>query len=89
MPKPPVPARPVWRISDDVPMGEWVDSGSSSPPRPPRKDDLPEVSYGSWVTSSYDLLHGTDIVEGGDTVPGELFDQLFGTKRGAAKPSGK
>jgi hypothetical protein len=88
MPKPPVPAKPVWRISEDVPMGEWVDSGSTSPPRPPRKD-LPEVSYGSWVTSSYDLLNGTDIVEGDDTVPGELFDQLFGTKPGAAKSSGK
>lgn len=69
-------------------MGEWVDSGSTSPARPPRKD-LPEVSYGSWVTSSYDLLNGTDIVEGDDTVPGELFDQLFGSKPVAIKPSRK
>ena len=88
MPKPPVPAKPVWRISEDVPMGEWVDSGSTSLPRPPRKD-LPEVSYGSWVTSSYDLLNGTDIVEGDDTVPGDLFDQLFGTKPGTVKQPGK
>jgi hypothetical protein len=89
MPKSPAPAKPIWRISDNVPMGAWVDSGSTSPPRPPRID-LPEVSSGSWITSSYDLLHGTDIVEGDDTtVPAELFDELFGTKPGAIEPSGK
>ena len=79
MPKPPVPAKPVWRISEEKPMGEWVDSAVPSPPRPSR-EGLPQSARGSWVASSYDLLHGTDIVEDDDTIPGELFDELFGTK---------
>ena len=72
-------ANMVWRITDNKPLGEWVDSGVPVIPQPPAKD-LPEVTYGSWVTSSYDLLHGTDVVEG-DTVPGELFDDIFKPKR--------
>ena len=83
--KPPKPANLVWRISEDVPMGEWVDSGSTGSARLPRKD-LPEVSYGSWVTSSYDLLEGTDVVEGADTVPDDLFDELFGTPSDGTRP---
>ena len=81
----PVRANLVWRISEERPMGEWVDS---SEPRL-SKDDLPQVMRGSWVTSSHDLLNGTDIVEGDDTVPGELFDQLFGTEPGAIEASEK
>ena len=75
--KTPTSAKLIWRISDEAPMGEWVDSGTATPPRPVKKD-LPEVSYGSWVTSSYDLLHGTDVIESDDTVPGDLFDEYFG-----------
>jgi hypothetical protein len=77
--KPRFPVTPpgvVWRISESTPMGEWVDSGSPSATRPSRKD-LPEVSYGSWVTSSFDLLHGTEVIEDDSTVPGELLDALF------------
>lgn len=70
-------AKLVWRISESAPMGEWVD--------PAKLDDLhlsaalPEVSSGSRVDSSFDLLRGTDISEGdaGDTVPSELLDELF------------
>ncbi len=70
-------AKLVWRISESAPMGEWVD--------PTKLDDLdlsaalPEVSSGSRVDSSFDLLRGTDISEddAGDTVPSELLDELF------------
>ena len=82
--KMPASAKSVWRISDEAPMGEWVDSGTVTPVRPVKKD-LPEVSYGSWVTSSYDLLHGTDVIESDDTVPGELFDEFFGPQGSSAK----
>ena len=71
----------VWRISEANPMGGWVDSDAPISPRS-SPDDLAEVMRGSWVTSSHDLLNGTDVVEGDDTVPGELFDELFGTKLG-------
>jgi hypothetical protein len=77
----PARANMVWRISEEKPLGEWVESGVPLASRPSRKD-LPEVTSGSWVTSSYDLLNGTDVVEGDDTLPGELFDELFGAKPG-------
>lgn len=84
-PQPKLPAK-VWRISERAPMGEWVT------PRAPviakSNKDLPEVSYGSWVTSSYDLLDGTEVIEDPDTLPGDLFDELFGPKQDVpAKPS--
>lgn len=69
--------RRVWRISEHAPLGEWVDPSGADDNVPP--PELPEVSSGGWVISSFDLLHGTDISENGegDTVPGELLDELF------------
>ena len=71
----------VWRISEKAPMGEWVDTSAPPPPPPPAppapKKDLPEVYSGGWVVSSFDLLAGVDISESPDTVPDELFDELF------------
>ena len=43
--------------------------------------ELPEVSTGGWLVSSFDLLSGADVVEGPDTVPAELFDELFPTRK--------
>lgn len=83
--KPPVARRKlVWRISERAPLGEWVDpsvapavaaapAGAETPPL----GELPEVSSGGWIISSFDLLHGTDISEDEDTVPGDLLDELF------------
>jgi len=87
-PKPAEPAKVVWRISESSPMGEWVETGPpAATPRPQK--DLPEVTYGSWVTSSYDLLQGSEVIEDADTVPGDLFDELFAPKRDAPKTSGE
>jgi hypothetical protein len=78
----------VWRISEDAPLGEWVHPGTpTSARRNPQQ--LPEVSYGSWITSSYDLLDGTEVVVDDGSVPGELFDELFGTLPDPAKPQRK
>ena len=66
----------VWRMTASVPMGEWVPAGS--PVEPPPQFDLPEVSDGNWVTSSYDLLDGLRVVETGDTISDPLMDELFG-----------
>lgn len=91
-PKPQMPVKRVWRISASAPMGEWVDNPAVPPkpaPMPPKSvDPLPEVSYGSWVTSSYDLLDGTDVTEDPDTMPGELFDELFAPRPGNVKAPG-
>ena len=78
------PPKKVWRISQSAPMGEWVDP-KPAPVVQRRRDDLPEVSYGSWVTSSYDLLSGADVIEGPDTLPSELFDELFAPKQNDPK----
>jgi hypothetical protein len=64
-------------------MGEWVDVAPQVAPQvvPQPDKDLPEVSYGTWVRSSYDLLDGVDVSDDPDTLPGELFDELFEPKR--------
>lgn len=56
-------------------MGEWVDPSAPREPQP--KKELPEVSSGSWVVSSFDLLNGVDVDDSPNTVPDELFDELF------------
>jgi hypothetical protein len=68
------PKRLVWRMTERAPMGEWVDP--NAPPERPKKD-LPEGSPGNWVGSSYDLLNGVDIDDNPNTVPDDLFDELF------------
>ena len=82
-PKSTVPAKRVWRMSATTPMGEWVDS--VAPVIPKVSKELPEVSYGSWVTSSYDLLDGTDVTDDPDTLPGELFDEWFAPNKDVPK----
>ena len=84
----PTPAakRLIWRITEAAPLGEYVDASevaasaaaaarSAAAPVPA----LPEatVSSGGWVVSSFELLHGADVTEGYDTVPGDLFDSFF------------
>ena len=66
-------------------MGGFVDP---QPPKPtePNVDAQPPESKvvltlpkpPSWRASSYDLLTGASVTEVDDTIPGELFDELFG-----------
>ena len=77
----------VWRMSAGKPMGEWVPADSPAEPLP--QFDLPEVSDGNWVTSSYDLLDGVRVVEDGDMISDPLLDELFGPQWTAAKSSGQ
>jgi hypothetical protein len=37
------------------------------------------------VTSSYDLLSGSDVTEDPDTLPGDLFDELFAPRKDDTK----
>jgi hypothetical protein len=81
------PARKIWRISKSAPMGEWVNE--AAPVVPKASKDLPEVDHGPWVRSSHDLLDGADVTEDPDTLPDELFDELFPPKQDAPKNSGQ
>ncbi len=75
--KPPAIAKKlVWRISESAPLGEFVDP-TALPPTPSDLNDRPEVSSGGWVMSSFELLHGAEVTENPDTVPDDLFDELF------------
>ena len=77
--QPPAPKkRLVWRITELSPQGEWVDPDATAVPH--AKGDLPEVSSGGWIVSSFDLLSGTEISENPETVPDALFDELFRPK---------
>ena len=72
------PRRLVWRISDAAPLGEWVDLNN-----PPVKVKTPvavEASTRNWIGSSFDLLNGVDVDDSPNTVPDELFDELFPAK---------
>ena len=69
------PDRIVWRMTKRAPLGEWVNL--DAPLVQPIKTELPEVSSGNWVSSSWDLLHGTEVSDNPDTVPLALWDELF------------
>jgi hypothetical protein len=75
--------RLIWRISDRAPLGEWVDPTlpAKPPKQEPPEEDLPEVSSGRWMRSSFDLLNGVDVDDSPNTVPDELFDELFPSPR--------
>jgi len=43
----------------------------------------------TWASSSFDLLHGTDVTENSDTVPAELLDELFRPRDDSSKAPGR
>lgn len=81
----------VWCMTAEVAMGEWVPAGATveAIPQASPQVDLPEVSDGNWVTSSYDLLDGIRMVEGTDSIPDPLLDELFGSKGPSPGPQGE
>jgi hypothetical protein len=84
--------RVLWRMTEAAPQGEFVDTTKPQPPAPaPAPVEKAEPSYGSWLESSFELLHGTEIHDGPDTVPDDLFDELFAppaTRSAAAEDAG-
>jgi hypothetical protein len=82
--KPPIPPKKlIWRITEAAPLGEFVDPNVVAPPTPKVR---PEGAPGGWVVSSFELLHGTDISESPETVPDDLFDELFPPVADPSKP---
>ena len=64
----------VWRISERAPAGEWVDPDEVVP-APPADRPAADTSSGGWLTSSMDLLNGTEIIEDEDTAPAPLPEE--------------
>jgi hypothetical protein len=82
-PKKPAPTR-VWRMSSEVPQGGFIDSvpaGSqgSGPVEPTATAAkvLHPARVPSFRASSHDLLTGATVSDVTDTIPGDLFDELF------------
>jgi len=75
--KSPPPPRRVWRITESAPMGVWVDP--DQPPSPPATlpGDASDVTPSGWMVSSFDLQRGADVRDDPDTIPPELYDELF------------
>ena len=69
------PQHLVWRISEQAPMGEWIDL--AAPKRRIPASQLPAVMHSSWATSSFDLSDGASVIESGDAEGDTLFDDLF------------
>jgi hypothetical protein len=76
--------RLVWRITAAAPLGEYVDPDAPEPP--PQQQRAEPVEGGppaepGWLVSSFELAHGLEVSDQSDTIPGELFDELFKDKR--------
>ncbi len=75
-------SRRVWRVTPDAPMGEFIDvdpgavaPGAAAPDVVPRVlDPAPVVD---WRSSSWDLLNGLEVNDEEESIPGDLFDELF------------
>ncbi len=68
--------RRVWRVTEAAPLGEFVYPDELSAAKPLAADGEP-VDPG-WRMSSFELTHGLEVSEApADTVPGDVFDELF------------
>ena len=70
--------RKVWRMTAEVPQGEFV--GELPDELSPMADDgraKSVRSHPNWMTSSHDLLNGLEVSDFADTLPNDLYDDLF------------
>jgi len=72
---PPHVTRRVWRVTQNAPQGEYVDPDAQPveiAPVPPAERAEP-----GFLVSTFELTHGLEVSEETDTLPGDLFDELF------------
>jgi len=87
--------RKVWRMTAEAPMGEILELLPDAEPKASTKDWLTTpASLGdlrarlpdpagepNWQSSSYDLLSGLTVRDVTDTIPGNVFDEVFRSDR--------
>lgn len=74
------PAKLVWRVTANAPMGEYVDPKQAINSPPPKQTVDPREN--GWLASSLELLGGVRVSEAPmDTLPGELIDEFMKLKR--------
>ncbi len=87
--------RKVWRMTAEAPMGEILELLPDAEPKPSAKDwlttpaslddlraRLPDpAGEPNWQSSSYDLLSGLTVRDVTDTIPGNVFDEVFRSDR--------
>ncbi|MEP7297319.1 MAG: hypothetical protein ABI702_14115 [Burkholderiales bacterium] len=60
-------------MTADAPQGEYVDPDNLPVSlRQPANRTEP-----GWMMSSFELTHGLEVTDETDTLPGDLFDELF------------
>ena len=64
----------IWRISSDAPLGEFIDPDAEVLSVSAKS---PDIAQPGWAISSFELMRGVDISEDPETVPADLFDELF------------
>ena len=72
--------RRVWRMTAEAPQGGFVDAlpgdlslmTDEGEPVPPARSSHP-----NWMASSHDLSSGLEVSDFSDTLPNDLYDDLF------------
>lgn len=76
------PAKLVWRVTANAPMGEYVDPRQAVNNPPVTKESPVDPRDNGWLASSLELLGGVRVSEAPmDTLPGDLIDEFYRLKR--------
>jgi hypothetical protein len=81
----------VWRITAQAPLGEFAEVDPTAPESRTRAPDAPVILEPprptSWHESTGDLLAGVDVTDETESMPGELFDELFNQRSEQPAPN--
>ena len=70
--------RKVWRMTAGAPQGEFVeDLPDELSPVGEEGRDASVRSHPNWMASSHDLLNGLEVSDFSDTLPNDLYGDLF------------
>ena len=73
----PGPGRRVWRITQNAPLGEYVDPDQEAAAQTQQRPLIERPEPPGWQASSFELSHGLEVSDETDTIPGDLFEELF------------